>query len=295
MIPLSVEQKHVVLSIFQEDIKIVKKHFMAISFDFDERFKYEVFKDFIFAAAGMFKEIDMAIYNKNLVSKFITIQHLDKYYMEFRRKSRLPLKAFENDFLHAQEVYQKRRHEYEALQAHYQMLIAKEKSMNELKKTLEARFKEHGKRMNKEQHEALERKLKLVRKEHVDAVHMLGEHRNELNALQAKLTAFEEEHKSEFLDVYKGIKEKLEYQYSQALSFFGYEFNQALFVNSERSELIQKFKKEANIVGELNLCKYVEYYLRSVNSDVLADPKRKALLNHAKQYCKNQKERESLF
>ena len=55
MINITTPQKDVVLSFFQNDVKLVKRYFMMISFDFDESFKYSVFKDFIFSAAGMMR------------------------------------------------------------------------------------------------------------------------------------------------------------------------------------------------------------------------------------------------
>jgi len=135
----------------------------------------------------------------------------------------------------------------------------------------------------------------MLRREHVDTVHYLGQRRNELDEVQSLLHNFEHEHKAIFMDFFKTVKEKLDYQYTQSLSYFGYEFNEKLFIDSEKSASVQKFKKEANIVGDINLCKYVEYYLKNVNPDALADKDKKEKLKSAKQFCKNKKERENLF
>lgn len=295
MIPLSVPQKNVVMSIFQDDVKTVKKYFGAISFDFDESFEYAAFKDFIFSAAGMFKEIDMGIYNKELLGKFKTIQLLDKQYSDFVRRSKHVLKLYETDFLHEQEVYMQENKKYEGLVAMLQTLISKEKGLFELRNKLEAQMADPEVKLNKAQREELDKKLKATRRSHVDAVHQLGESKKEIDALHEILTAFVEQHKAEFLEFFKNVQEKLDYQYTQSLGYYSYEFNEALFVQSEKSALIRKFKKDADIKGELSICKYVEYYLRNVNPDALADPKKGALLNKAKKYCKNHKERENLF
>jgi len=295
MIPLTVPQKNVVMSIFKDDIQTVKKYFNAISFDFDDSFEYAAFKDFIYSAAGMFKEIDMGIYNKELVGKFKTIQHLDGCYSDFLRRSKHVAKLYQNDFLHEQTVYMAEKKRYEGMLALLQTLITKEKSFYQLRLQIEATLADPASKLSKQQREDLEKKLKNVKKNHVDAVHQLGESKKEIEELSKLLNAFEEQHKEEFMEFFRNVKEKLEHQYSQSLSFFGYEFNEALFVNSEKSELIKKFKKEANISGEMSICKYVEYYLRNVNPDALADAKKRALLNKAKQYCRNQKERENLF
>lgn len=295
MIPLSVSQKNVVLAVFDDDIKLVKKHFMAIDFDFDERFKYGVFKEFIYAAAGMFKDIDMGIYNQQLIGKFKTIQRLDGGYQAFRKKSRYALKLYESDFLTAQEAYEEELKKYNVLKAMLQTLVTSEKNLYNLRQSLEANFAEQSAVLGKTEREALEKKLKRVRKEHVDTLHKLGENRKELEELAAMLNAFEEKHKAEFMNYFKSVAEKLEYQYIQSLGYFGYEFNKALFVNSEKSSEIQKFKKEANIQGDINLCKYVEYYLRNINPDAMADRNRRELLLEAKKYCREHEKEESYF
>lgn len=295
MIPLSISQKNIVLAIFDEDIKLVKRHFMAISFDFDERFKYDVFKEFIYAAAGMFKDIDIGIYNKQLIGKFKTIQKLDLGYQAFKKKSKYALNLYESDFLTAQDAYAVEVEKYNVLKALLQSLVSSEKNLFALRQSLEATFAEKGPSLEKSARDDMERKLKHVRKEHVDTLHKLGESRKELEELEAILTAFEEKHKAEFLSYFKTVKEKLEYQYTQSLSYFGFEFNKALFINSENSSAIKKFKKEANIHGDMDLCKYVEYYLRNINPDALADRRRKEQLREARSYCQGSSKDDLLF
>jgi len=276
MINVTTPQKDVVLSFFQHDIKLVKKYFMMISFDFDESFEYCVFKDFIFSAAGMMKDLDHAIYNAELLSSFKTIQALDQAYTEFSAKSKHSIQVYTKEFLSSQEEYVSQQKKYDDLQAELQMLIAKEQSLNAQLKSENAKvakLKAEGKlkELPKEKSEA----IKALRRDHVDTVHYLGQRRNELDEVQSLLNNFEHEHKAIFMDYFKTVKDKLEYQYIQSLSFFGFEFNEKLFIDSEKSKPVQKFKKEANISGDLNLCKYVEYYLKNINPDALADKEKR--------------------
>ncbi|MEA3373930.1 MAG: hypothetical protein U9Q62_09620 [Campylobacterota bacterium] len=289
MIPLSVSQKNVIMAIFKDDIQLVKKYFMAISFDFDESFKYSVFREFINSAAGMFKEIDLGIYNKQLLGQYQTIQLLDDRFREFQKKSKYALKSYEKDFLSAQDAYREEVKRQEGLKAMLQVMVTTEKNLFSLRESLEKTFLKIPK-SDKERLAKLETRLKSVRKEHVDTLHALGEHRRDLDGLEEILKAFEEKHKEEFMAFFKEVTDKLGYQYKASLNYFGYEFNQSLFAASDKSALIKKFKKEANIVGELDLCKYVEYYIRNVNSDMVADVDHRERLQQAKQYCKNQRE-----
>ena len=296
MINVTTPQKDVVLSFFQNDIKLVKKYFMMISFDFDENFKYSVFKEFIFSAAGMMKDLDHAIYNAELLSSFKVIQALDQSHTEFSAKSKHAMQVYNKEFLHAQEEYVLQQKKYDDLKAELQLLISKEQTLNaqlQAENAKVAKLKEQGRlrELPKEKSDA----IKVLRREHVDTVHYLGQRRNELDEVQTLLNNFEHEHKAIFMDFFKTVKEKLEYQYTQSLSFFGYEFNEKLFIDSEKSASVQKFKREAHISGDLNLCKYVEYYLKNINPDAIADKEKKEKLKAAKQYCKNQQERENLF
>lgn len=283
MIPLSISQKQVVMNFFEDDIKIVKKYFNAIGFDFDEDFRFDVFKEFIYSAAGMFKDIDTTIYNQELVSKFNTIRYLSERYNDFEQRSSVAQHVYTKNFLLAQEGYVEQKHQFELLKSELQMLITKEQTITAKREMMEIQFQQNSDSIaDKDEYE---NELKKVRREQVDTIHIIGSHRHELEEIQNRLKMFEDAHKEEFLRYFNEVKEKLTYQFSEALNFFGYEFNQALFLNSERSTLIQKFKAEAGIQGSIDLCKYVEYYLRNVVPEALSDVGHKERLLSAKRYC----------
>jgi hypothetical protein len=284
MISVSTSQKQVVMNFFENDIKIVKKYFNSIGFDFDEEFRFDVFKEFIYAAAGMFKDLDPALYNQNLINKFKTIRFLSNHYTDFEQRSAYALRVYMKDFLGSQEAYVTEKKALEILKGELQMLIAAEKGLTAKRKSMESQMGT----IPKEKEKDFEIDLKKVRREQVDTIHAIGTHRCELEEHQANLRAFEELHKEEFLKHFNEIKEKIAFQFSESLNYFGYDFNETLFRDSERSGPIQRFKKEAGIKGDLNLCKYVEYYLRSVISEALADGKHKERLLIAKKYCEKQ-------
>lgn len=285
MIPLSVSQKQVIMNFFEEDIKLVKKYFNAIGFDFDEAFRFDVFKEFIYAAAGMFKDLDPTIYNQELVSKFNTIRYLCEKHAEFEQRSTYALRVYTKEFLGAQDAYGEEKKIFETLKAELQMLIAKEQAVTAKRETMEAQLKNTEHPIAATEREAIELELKTVRREQVDTIHTIGTHRRELDEHFANLKAFEDLHKEEFLKYFNEIKEKLTYQFTESLNYFGFDFNEALFRESERSSPIQRFKKEAGIQGDINLCKYVEYYLRNVVTEALADMGHKERLLNAKKYC----------
>ncbi len=284
MIPVSTSQKQVVMNFFENDIKIVKKYFNAIGFDFDEEFQFDVFKEFIYSAAGMFRDLDPTIYNQNLINKFKTIRFLNEKCADFEQRSSYASHVYMRNFLGAQEGYVKEKKEFETLKGELQMLMSKEEVLTAKRKIMEIEAPTIAKEHQKE----FEIDLKRVRREQVDTIHTIGTHRSELEEHQANLKAFEELHKEEFLKCFNEIKEKIAFQFTEALNYFGFDFNATLFRDSERSGPIQRFKKEAGIKGDLNLCKYVEYYLRSVISEALADSKHKERLLIAKKYCEKQ-------
>jgi hypothetical protein len=165
------------------------------------------------------------------------------------------------------------------------MLIAKEQVVTALREELEGK----ASNITFENKVAFEQELKRVRREQVDTIHYIGTHRQQLEAYHTSLKAFEELHREEFLKYFNEIKEKVAYPYTQSLDYFGCEFNASLFKESERSSAIQMFKTKAGIQGSINLCKYVEYYLRNVVPEALADVKHKGRLLSAKKYCEDNK------
>lgn len=283
MITLSISQKQVVMNFFADDIKIVKKYFNSIGFDFDEEFRFDVFKEFIYSAAGMFKDLDTTIYNQELVAKFNTIRYLSERYSDFEQRTNFAQKVYTKDFLLAQEGYVSEKHQFELLKAELQMLITKEQSLTARREVMEHQFIDEANLISDK--EAFEHELKKVRREQVDTIHMIGNHKHELDERFITLKTFEDQHREEFLNYFNEVKEKLTYQFTQALNYFGYDFNESLFRNSERSSSIQRFKQEAGIQGDINLCKYVEYYLRNVVPEALADAGHKERLLIAKKYC----------
>jgi hypothetical protein len=283
MIPLSISQKQVVMNFFADDIKIVKKYFNSIDFDFDEEFRFDVFKEFIYSAAGMFKDLDTTIYNQELVTKFNTIRYLSERYNDFEQRTNFAQRVYTKDFLLAQDGYVAEKHQFELLKAELQMLITKEQSLTARRGVMEHQFIEEANLISDK--EAFEHELKKVRREQVDTIHMIGNHKHELDERFITLKTFEDQHREEFLKYFNEIKDKLTYQFTQALNFFGYDFNESLFRNSERSSSIQSFKQEAGIQGDINLCKYLEYYLRNIVPEALSDKEHKERLLIAKNYC----------
>jgi hypothetical protein len=285
MIPVSISQKQIVLDFFADDIKVVKKYFNAIGFDFDERFRFDVFKEFIYSAAGMFKDIDPTIYNQELISQFNAIRYLNERYSDFKQRSQNAQKIYTKDFLCAQESYMNEKKEFDMLKDELQMLITKEQSVTAKRDLLE---KQIG-TVPPEALQEFEHELKKIRREQVDTIHFIGTHRQELEEHQTAIKTFEDLHREEFLQYFNETREKLMHQFTESLNYFGFDFNEALFRDSERSLAIQKFKTDAGIQGPINLCKYVEYYLRNVVPEALADAGHKERLLNAKRYCEQNK------
>lgn len=291
MLPVSVSQKEVVLKFFDKDIQIVKKYFNAIGFDFNEDFRFDVFKEFIYSAAGMFKDMDMTIYNQELVHKFKTIRYLHDRHSDFEQRSLYAIKVYTKDFLGVQEAYMSEKRTFDTLKAEIQTLIAREETLSVKRKTMEAQLADKANPIPAESRDAFELELKKTRRDHVDTIHTIGNYRSELEQHHENIKAFEEQHKEEFLRYFNEIKEKLQYQFTEALNYFGFDFNEALFRNSERSPTIQRFKQEAGIQGSIDLCKYVEYYLRKVIPEALADSRHTERLLNAKRYCERHSKR----
>ncbi|MDF1881181.1 hypothetical protein JHD50_07675 [Sulfurimonas sp. MAG313] len=296
MIKVTTPQKDIILSYFKDDLTLIAKYEKLMKGPAEKNFKYLVFKEFIFSAAGMIREIDHDLYNKNLATPFKVIKTLDLSYISFKGKNKHVISVYKTEFLQWQDDYVIQKKRYDDLKSEIQMLIVSEA-------TLGGQLKEANKKIaafskKKEDEEAfkeLDEKTKKVRSDHVDSIHFLGERRKELSNLLELLSNFEEEHKKLFVDFFNQIKAVIDTRYIKALNYFGFKFNTKLFHEASTSPEILAFKRRANIHGDFCLCKYVEYYLKNVSSDAIADTQKRQNLEEAKRYCKNERERENLI
>jgi len=297
MIDVTVPQKEVILTYFKDELDLVAQYEKLITSKTDKDFKYFIFKEFIFSAAGMVRDIDIDLYTLKLRAPFKVINSLDNSYTEFKVKNKQVITVYITEFLKWQDDYVAQKKKYEDLKAEIQMLLVSEKRLHtELKsstKQLQVMTKEEAE--GSEELDKKQEEVKRIRREHVDTVHFLGEKRKELDSLQELLSHFEEKHKKLFVEYFNTIKKHIDERYVRTLNYFGHKFNTKLFNDAAKSPEVQKFKLRAHIYGDFSLCKYVEYYLKNVSTETISDQKKKEQLNAAKLYCKNQRERENLY
>lgn len=275
----------------------MKQYFPKVSMDFDNSFNYEAMKEFLYSAAGMFKDLDMDIFNKNLVQRFQVLRGLDRGYSEFRQKSEYVFNVYTNSFLCAQANYVEIKKEYDTLKDQLQDAMLRETFLEKEIKLAEDKLqiKLNEKKISKDSFELEMNTLKPKRREHVDTIHSIGEKKQRLIELFSVISNFENENKSLFVEIFEEYKERLDYQYNYCLNFFGADFSNYLFLSSERSMAIKKFKRDANIIGDITICKFYEYYSKNINPDSLSDMKMKERLKIAKNYCENHKSKEVEF
>jgi len=295
LIAVTTPQKEIVLKYFKDELSLVAQYEKLMVSKTDKDFRYFVFKDFIFSAAGMVSDIDQDLYKLKLLAPFKVINSLDNSYTEFKVRNKQVMTVYTTEFLQWQDDYVAQKKRYEDLKSEIQMLIVSEKTLSGKLKTLDQHLNILIKKKEEDKLEEVKEKIKKIRSDHVDAIHFLGEKRKELDNLQELLSDFEEEHKKLFVDYFTTVKLAIDKRYNQALDYFGYKFNIKLFRDASKSPEVQKFKLRAHIHGDFSLCKYVEYYVKNVSSDEIADQKRKEYLNAAKLYCKNQREKENLY
>ena len=295
MIPVTTPQKEIILNYFKDELSLVAQYETLMVTKTDKDFRYFVFKNFIFSAAGMVSDIDQDLYKEKLLAPFKVIKSLDKSYTEFKIRNKQVMTVYATEFLQWQDDYVAQKKRYEDLKAEIQMLIISEKTLSGKLKLLAKHVDVLTKGNEEKKLEQVQEKIKKIRSDHVDAIHYLGEKRKELDNLQELLSDFEEEHKKLFVDYFNKLKYTIDTRYNKALDYFGFKFNSKLFRDANKSPEVQKFKLRSHIHGDFSLCKYVEYYLKNISSDEIADQKKKEYLTAAKLYCKNKRERELLI
>ncbi|HIC44505.1 MAG TPA: hypothetical protein EYO73_09575 [Sulfurimonas sp.] len=296
MITVTTTQKEIILKYFKYELSLLSQYETLMVNKTDKDFKYFIFKNFIFSAAGMVNDIDEKLYKKKLLAPFKVIKSLDNSYTEFKIRSKQVMSLYFTEFLLWQDDYVSQTKRYENLKAEIQILMRRDIALSSKLKVLAKKMPLLiQKKVYENELEEMQKQIKRFRSEQVDAIHYLGQKRYELEIVYELLSNFEEAHKQLFVDYFIRVKHSLDTRYNNSLDYFGFKFNLKLFKDAIKSPAVQKFKLRSNIQGKFSLCKYVQYYLKNISPDEIFNEEKKQYLSAAKRYCKNQMEKELLF
>ncbi|MEA1917888.1 MAG: hypothetical protein U9N42_10250 [Campylobacterota bacterium] len=267
MTKLTSQYKQSIVTYFKDDILVSDSYSFERIASADEDFHYIIFKDLISSATGLFRNIDERIITQELEDSFVKLNSIYDKYFNFKMRSKNSLTLYENSFLKKQESFMDK----------VELLEAEEFELIELNKQEDALYK---KIQNPN-----EENIKYLRTRHADVLDKRDILDKSIKELVKYVNNFYDYHKGAFFDIFEEIKSSIESKFFQILDTYAYEYNKEMFSRAKSSKLIENFLLRSGVRGELNICKFLEYYSKNIVTKIVVDDALKMRINGAKEYC----------
>jgi hypothetical protein len=256
----------------------VDQYFKQIEDDIDKRTGYRNAKyrldflrmrRFLYTMYNNLTELDMHFITPRIKMMRDDLLEMSQVYDDYKSKATYPDIAFEKVFLSRQSEYVMVREAAEIAYAKLGGLREAEGRLSEiigekeevLERTL--RVSTQFERLNEEHKE--------LKSDYVDTVHMMATldeayHRD----LELMLT-FEQSHKEEFFERFKEASKTYRDQIVGILDAQAFLFDEQLWMQAQRSKVIQNFFEQSHIQGEYCSKTFLKYYLNSLDQDKVSE------------------------
>ncbi len=259
----------------------VEQYFKQIEADIDRRTGYKSAKKrlnflkmrrFLYTMYNNLIELDMHFITPQIKVMRDDLLQMSQVYDDYKSKATYPDIAFEKVFLARQDEYIFIRDAAEVTFAKLGALRESERKLLELIKEKEE-ILERTLRMST-QFERLDEEHKELKGEYVDTVHMMASLDEEYHRDLELMLVFEQEYKEEFFELFQKASKKYREQILNILDAQAFLFDEQLWIQAQRSKVIQKFFEESHIQGEYCSKTFLKYYLNSLDKEMLSQEQR---------------------
>ena len=230
------------------------------------RLNYLLAKRFIWTTFNNLRDIDLDVVTPRIKSISDDLQLMHMLYSDFERNIKNPTAAFENIFLSSQKEYTLLQKFNEKIKKKLSILKTKETSLAALKKAQEEELKKISKK-NKELYQAKLKALKTVNGTYVDIVHMIAKLQEEFTKNYKKLDLFINSYRSDFLEKFQKESKKYKSAMIEILNAQAYLLDTTLWKEAKASKTILAYFRALPVGVELNTKGYLKYYLDSLDEE----------------------------
>jgi hypothetical protein len=252
----------------------VEQYFRQIENDIDKRTGYKNAKHrldflrmrrFLFTMYNNLTELDMHFITPRIKMMRDDLLKMSQVYDDYKSKATYPEIAFENIFLNRQEEYVMVR---EIAQNAFEKLGNLREAEGRLSEILEEKEEilERTLRMST-QFERLDEEHKELKTDYVDTVHMMATLDEEYHHSLELMMEFEQSYKDDFFELFKEASSRYKDQILGILDAQAFLFDEQLWMQAQRSKVIQNFFQESHIQGEYCSKTFLKYYLNSLDKD----------------------------
>jgi hypothetical protein len=252
----------------------VDQYFKQIEDDIDKRTGYRDAKyrldflrmrRFLYTMYNNLTELDMHFITPRIKMMRDDLLEMSQVYDDYKSKATYPDIAFEKVFLSRQSEYVMVREDAEIAYGKLGGLREAEGRLSEVIEEKEETL-ERTLRIST-QFERLDEEHKELKSDYVDTVHMMATLDEEYHRDLELMMAFEQAHKEEFFQRFKEASKTYRDQIIGILDAQAFLFDEQLWMQAQRSKVIQSFFEQSHIQGEYCSKTFLKYYLNSLDQD----------------------------
>ena len=259
----------------------VEQYFKKIDEDIDKRTGYKnaayrldylKMRRFLFTMYNNLIELDMHFITPRIKTMRDDLIQMSSVYDDFRSKATYPEIAFEKVFLSRQDEYQLVKHDAELAHAEYSRLVGAEERLSEM---LEEKEEVLERTLRSSPiFERLEEEHKELKSDYVDTVHMMATLDEAYRHDTELMMAFEQQYKETFFRIFDKASKQYRKQIVHILDAQAYLFDEQLWMQAQKSKIIQSFFEEAHIEGDYSSKTFLKYYLNSLDPEKISEEQR---------------------
>ena len=259
----------------------IRQYFMKIEEDIGKRIgfkktKYKLdflkMRRFLFTTYNNLTELDMHFITPRIKAMRDDLLEMAQVYDDYKAKATYPEIAYEKVFLNRQEEYMRVYDEAQTAKAKLDGLRSSEEQLAEelhereevLKTTLR----------NSPIYVKLEDEYKEIKGDYVDTVHMIGELDTLYHEALKLMLEFERQYKEEFFNLFSNASKHYKKRILDILDAQSYLFDEQLWLQAQKSKVIQHFFDEAHIEGEYCSKTFLKYYLNTLDETKISQEQR---------------------
>ena len=221
---------------------------------------YFKLRRFINTAINDIKYLDPSLIDGTLNKLYKDVNHLNEYYHNFDRRTKVSSAVFMRDFFGNFKFY-------EDLQSEIKSTLAMGQGFKNIINTTEAKIKQMGVPRNKD--DSL--RIKNLKRRNIDAIHNLSKVKDRLQFLRGKAFDLEKLFEDEFYRQFGEYKEYYMENLKLIINTKTFYLDKLLWFKAKDSENVIKFFKNSHIQGNYDTKTFIRYYLKNINLDHAKD------------------------
>lgn len=232
---------------------------------------YLSFKRFLTTVFNNLFELDPYFMDDELSAVYDSLVNASKLYEHFKQLSTLPESAYNKVFLASQP-------EYTMVETIFEDSRKQTGYLQSVQGELDNRIKHYEAQIQRTASkdpalEELQSELKKAKGQLIDAIHNLAIHKQLCDAAFKLIDAFEKKNRPLFLSDFKLSAGRYEKELLKILGVLAYELDQYIWLAARKSSIIQKFFKDAHVIGDYCSKTYLRYFIDSLDQEIASKDK----------------------